>query len=83
MRDTPVPVKDTGSQYCAVLAPEDNVLFAVLASEDNAVLAPEDNAVFAALDRSRTSATTPQRTLEPNNKAKSKPSYVRTSEQTT
>ena len=38
MRDTPVPVKDTGSQYCAVLAPE-----------DNAVLAPEDNAVFAVL----------------------------------
>jgi hypothetical protein len=44
VRDTPVPVKDTGSQYCAVLAPEDN---AVLAPEDNAVLAPEDNAVFA------------------------------------
>ena len=38
MRDTPVPVKDTGSQYCAVLAPE-----------DNAVLTPEDIAVFAVL----------------------------------
>jgi hypothetical protein len=37
-RDSPVPVKDTGSQYCAVLATEDN---AVLAPEDNAVLAPK------------------------------------------
>ena len=45
MRDTPVPVKDTGSQYCAVLAPEDNAVLA----PDNSVLAPEDNAVFAVL----------------------------------